>query len=242
MFEVETAEHPPGTIAQVMQPGLRDRRPPAPAGPGRRRQGRRAPGRAAPAATAARRRMRAPGRGPAGGSIPRPELRRPEARQRGRSSGGRHGRAASTRSCSPIPAASTPRSSCAGCRTTTAARWSPSPPTSARARSSSRRGPRPSSWAPAQIFVEDLREEFVRDFVFPMFRANALYEGSYLLGTSIARPLIAKRLVEIAHRGRAPMRSRTARPARATTRCASSSPPTRSTRGSRSSRPGASGT
>jgi argininosuccinate synthase len=49
------------------------------------------------------------------------------------------------------------------------------------------------------IFVEDLREEFVRDFVFPMFRANALYEGCYLLGTSIARPLIAKRLVEIAH-------------------------------------------
>src|SRR6476661_2340058 len=48
------------------------------------------------------------------------------------------------------------------------------------------------------IFVEDLREEFVRDFVFPMFRANALYEGVYLLGTSIARPLIAKRLIEIA--------------------------------------------
>jgi argininosuccinate synthase len=51
----------------------------------------------------------------------------------------------------------------------------------------------------AAIFVEDLREEFVRDYVFPMFRANALYEGCYLLGTSIARPLIAKRLVEIAH-------------------------------------------
>jgi len=50
------------------------------------------------------------------------------------------------------------------------------------------------------IFVEDLREEFVRDFVFPMFRANALYEGEYLLGTSIARPLIAKHLVEIARR------------------------------------------
>ena len=49
-----------------------------------------------------------------------------------------------------------------------------------------------------QIFVEDLREEFVCDYVFPMFRANALYEGAYLLGTSIARPLIAKRLVEIA--------------------------------------------
>jgi argininosuccinate synthase len=49
-----------------------------------------------------------------------------------------------------------------------------------------------------EIFVDDLREEFVRDFVFPMFRANALYEGSYLLGTSIARPLIAKRQIEIA--------------------------------------------
>jgi argininosuccinate synthase len=50
-----------------------------------------------------------------------------------------------------------------------------------------------------EIYIEDLREEFVRDFVFPMFRANAVYEGVYLLGTSIARPLIAKRLVEIAH-------------------------------------------
>ncbi len=49
-----------------------------------------------------------------------------------------------------------------------------------------------------EIFIEDLREEFVRDYVFPMFRANALYEGQYLLGTAIARPLIAKRLVEIA--------------------------------------------
>jgi argininosuccinate synthase len=49
-----------------------------------------------------------------------------------------------------------------------------------------------------QIYVDDLREEFVRDFVFPMFRANAIYEGEYLLGTSIARPLIAKRQIEIA--------------------------------------------
>jgi argininosuccinate synthase len=49
-----------------------------------------------------------------------------------------------------------------------------------------------------EIFIDDLREEFARDFVFPMFRANAVYEGEYLLGTSIARPLIAKRLVEIA--------------------------------------------
>ena len=51
---------------------------------------------------------------------------------------------------------------------------------------------------PANIFIEDLREEFVRDYVFPMFRANAVYEGVYLLGTSIARPLIAKRQIEIA--------------------------------------------
>ena len=50
-----------------------------------------------------------------------------------------------------------------------------------------------------EIYIDDLREEFVRDFVFPMFRANAVYEGEYLLGTSIARPLIAKRLVEIAN-------------------------------------------
>ena len=54
-----------------------------------------------------------------------------------------------------------------------------------------------------EIFIDDLREEFVRDFVFPMFRANALYEGQYLLGTSIARPLIAKRQIEIARRDRA---------------------------------------
>lgn len=50
-----------------------------------------------------------------------------------------------------------------------------------------------------EIYIDDLREEFVRDFVFPMFRANTIYEGEYLLGTSIARPLIAKRLVEIAN-------------------------------------------
>ena len=50
-----------------------------------------------------------------------------------------------------------------------------------------------------QIYIDDLREEFVRDFVFPMFRANAIYEGEYLLGTSIARPLITKRLIEIAN-------------------------------------------
>ncbi|HEV8518170.1 MAG TPA: argininosuccinate synthase, partial [Burkholderiales bacterium] len=50
-----------------------------------------------------------------------------------------------------------------------------------------------------EIFIDDLREEFARDFVFPMFRANAIYEGEYLLGTSIARPLIAKRQIEIAN-------------------------------------------
>ncbi len=53
---------------------------------------------------------------------------------------------------------------------------------------------------PENIFIEDLREEFVRDYVFPMFRANALYEGIYLLGTSIARPLIAKKQIEIARK------------------------------------------
>ena len=53
---------------------------------------------------------------------------------------------------------------------------------------------------PDHIFIEDLREEFVRDYVFPMFRANALYEGQYLLGTSIARPLIAKHLIDIARK------------------------------------------
>ena len=53
---------------------------------------------------------------------------------------------------------------------------------------------------PEHIFIEDVREEFVRDYVFPMFRANAQYEGQYLLGTSIARPLIAKHLVDIARK------------------------------------------
>src|SRR5512134_1942497 len=53
---------------------------------------------------------------------------------------------------------------------------------------------------PSNIFIEDLREEFIRDYVFPMFRANALYEGQYLLGTSIARPLIAKKQIEIAEK------------------------------------------
>src|SRR4029450_11476763 len=52
---------------------------------------------------------------------------------------------------------------------------------------------------PGNIYIDDLREEFVRDFVFPMFRANTLYEGTYLLGTSTPRPLIAKRQIEIAN-------------------------------------------
>ena len=51
----------------------------------------------------------------------------------------------------------------------------------------------------SEIFIEDLREEFVKDYVFPMFRANALYEGTYFLGTAIARPLIAKKQIEIAN-------------------------------------------
>src|SRR5437667_6084225 len=72
-----------------------------------------------------------------------------------------------------------------------------------------------------EIFVDDLRDEFVRDFVLPMFRANALYEGAYLLGTSIARPLIAKRQIEIARRVGADAVA-TAPPARATTRLVSS--------------------
>src|SRR6195952_224630 len=53
---------------------------------------------------------------------------------------------------------------------------------------------------PENIFIEDVREEFVKDYVFPIFRANTVYEGQYLLGTSIARPLIAKRQIEIARK------------------------------------------
>jgi argininosuccinate synthase len=64
----------------------------------------------------------------------------------------------------------------------------------------SRVHPRAKKTGASEIYVEDLREEFVRDFVFPMLRAGAIYEGSYLLGTSIARPAIAKRQVEIAHK------------------------------------------
>jgi len=101
---------------------------------------------------------------------------------------------------------------------------------------------------PENIYIEDLREEFVRDFVFPMFRANAIYEGEYLLGTSIARPLIAKRQIEIAVQTgadagyrleRTPYR--TARPARATIRCGSNWALTPSNPTSRSSRRGGNG-
>jgi len=77
-----------------------------------------------------------------------------------------------------------------------------------------------------EIYIDDLREEFARDFVFPMFRANTIYEGEYLLGTSIARPLIAKRLIEIAMKP-APIPFPTAPPARVTTRCALSWAPMR---------------
>src|SRR5512139_3073366 len=55
----------------------------------------------------------------------------------------------------------------------------------------------------SKVYIDDLKEEFVRDFVYPMFRANAIYEGHYLLGTSIARPLIAKHLVDIARKTKA---------------------------------------
>ena len=54
-----------------------------------------------------------------------------------------------------------------------------------------------------KVYVDDLKEEFVRDFIFPLLRANGIYEGSYLLGTAIARPLIAKRQIEIARKERA---------------------------------------
>ena len=83
-----------------------------------------------------------------------------------------------------------------------AARSSPSPPISGQgeelgpARDKALRA----GVKPENIFIEDLREEFVRDFVFPMFRANTVYEGQYLLGTSIARPLIAKKQIEIARK------------------------------------------
>ena len=71
------------------------------------------------------------------------------------------------------------------------------------------------------VYVEDLKEEFVRDFVVPAMRANAIYEGTYLLGTSIARPLIAKAQIDVLRKERR-TRCRTARPAKATTRCVSS--------------------
>ncbi len=80
---------------------------------------------------------------------------------------------------------------------------------------------------PENIHIVDVREEFVRDFVFPMFRANALYEGLYLLGTSIARPLISQASGARLPQKPAPMRWRMARPARATIRCGSNWRPMR---------------
>ena len=74
-----------------------------------------------------------------------------------------------------------------------------------------------------KVIVEDLRQEFLTDYVFPAIQAGAVYEHKYLLGTSLARPIIAKYQVECALRKARP-RSRTAAPARATTRCASSTP------------------
>ena len=88
------------------------------------------------------------------------------------------------------------------------------------------------------IHIIDVREEFVRDYVFPMFRANALYEGLYLLGTAIARPLISKKLVEMKP---APMQWRMVPPAKATTRFGLNCPPTPSTPPSRLSPHGANG-
>jgi len=82
---------------------------------------------------------------------------------------------------------------------------------------------------PENIFIVDLREEFVRDYVFPMFRANTVYEGQYLLGTSIARPLIAKTQIEIARKVGADAVLH-ARPARATIRSAMSCPTMRCSR------------
>ncbi len=91
-----------------------------------------------------------------------------------------------------------------------------------------------------EIYIDDLREEFVRDFVFLMFRANTVYEGEYLLGTSIARPLIAKRLIEIANETGADAIS-TVQPAKVTTGYVSSWVPMRSSQASRLSLRGANG-
>lgn len=77
----------------------------------------------------------------------------------------------------------------------------------------------------SKLYVEDLREEFVKDFVWTAVKANALYEGVYLLGTSLARPVIAKRQIEIA-RQEAPTQLPTGRPGKGTIRCGLSSPTT----------------
>ena len=93
---------------------------------------------------------------------------------------------------------------------------------------------------PENIHIVDVREEFVRDFVFPMFRANALYEGLYLLGTSIARPLISQHLVRIAHETGADAVAHGA-PRSAPTRSGSNCRRRRWILRSRSSRPGGCG-
>ena len=72
----------------------------------------------------------------------------------------------------------------------------------------------------SKLYIEDLRKEFIEDYIYPTVKAGAVYENKYLLGTSFARPVIAKRIVEIAKK-RAPMRSATAARARGTIRCAS---------------------
>jgi len=91
-------------------------------------------------------------------------------------------------------------------------------------------------------YVEDLREEFVRDYVWPTLRAGAVYEHTYLLGTSMARPVIAKRQAEIALKTRPPMASPTAAPAKATIRCVRTGLQSHPRPTFRSSRRGASGT
>ena len=85
--------------------------------------------------------------------------------------------------------------------------------------------------------IEDLREEFITDYIWPTLRAGAVYEHKYLLGTSMARPVLAKRQAEIALEGRRRCRWRTAAPARATTRCALSWPTRPSRRACKLSRP-----
>ena len=108
-------------------------------------------------------------------------------------------RAASRRSCWPTPAASTPRSSSPGSRSTTAEpRSSPSAATWARATTTRRSRRRPSQTGASKCIVKDLREEFVRDYCYKALSAGAVYEDRYLLGTALARPLLAYHQVQVA--------------------------------------------